>query len=110
MDQIQHMVKEGQLPGIDSLTSTPDFCELCTVAKMKKLPFAHIEGPQTTQSFQMVHTDIRGPITPASREGKRYWMVIVNDFTCFPWVYFMKHKSEAPNIYRQWRSDIQTYF
>ena len=22
----------------------------------------------------------------------------------------MKHKSEAPNIYRQWRSDIQTYF
>ena len=58
----------------------------------------------------MVHTDVGGPITPASREGKKYWMVIVDDFTCFPWVYFMKHKSEAPNIYRQWRSDIQTYF
>ena len=48
MDRIQHMVKEGQLPGIDSLTGTPDFCEPCTVAKIKKLPFAHIEGPRTT--------------------------------------------------------------
>ena len=62
---------------------------------MKKLPFELAKEVRTTQPLQMAHTDVGGPITPASREGYKYWMVIVDDFTCFPWVYFMKHKSEA---------------
>ena len=67
---------------------------------MKKLPFEPVKEAQTTQPLQMVHTDVGGPITLASREGYKYWMVIVDDFTHFPWVYFMKHKSEAPNVYK----------
>jgi len=43
----------------------------------------------------MVHTDVGGPISPQSHEGYKFWLVIVDDFSCFPWVYFMKHKSEA---------------
>ena len=58
----------------------------------------------------MTHTGVGGPITPASREGYKYWIVIVDDFTCFPWVYFMKHKSKVPNVYKQWRADIKSYF
>ena len=56
----------------------------------------------------MVHTDVGGPITPKSWEGYRYWIVIVDNFTHFPWVYFMKHKSEALGIYNQWKTDIKT--
>jgi hypothetical protein len=58
----------------------------------------------------MVHTDVGGPITPRSREGYRFWIVIVDDFTRFPWVYFMKHKNEALQIYNQWKKDVQTVF
>ena len=36
MNQIRHMVKEGQLQGIQHLTGKPEFCEPCTIAKMKK--------------------------------------------------------------------------
>ncbi|KIN95015.1 hypothetical protein M404DRAFT_113550, partial [Pisolithus tinctorius Marx 270] len=87
------MTREGQLPGIDTLTGELEFCEPCTTAKMKKLPFkptsecmvmTPTKGPCTTQPFQMVHTDVGGPITPASREGYQYWVVIVDGFTCFP--------------------------
>ena len=34
----------------------------------------------------------------------------MDDFTHFPWVYFMKHKNEALQIYNQWKKDIQTVF
>ena len=101
-NQIQQMVKSGQLPGIDTLSGTPTFCEACTLGKMKKLPFELQDGPCTTCPLEMVHTDVGGPITPKSQEGYKYWIVIVYDFTCFPWVYFMKHKSEALEIYNQW--------
>ena len=39
MDQIHNMVKEGQLQGIQHLTGKLEFCEPCTIAKVKKLPF-----------------------------------------------------------------------
>ena len=38
-NRIQHMVKSGQLQGIDTLVGTPIFCEACVLGKMKKLPF-----------------------------------------------------------------------
>ena len=107
-NRIQQMVKSGQLPGIDTLSGTPTFCEACTLGKMKKLPFELQDGPRTTCPLEMVHTDVGGPITPKSQEGYRYWIVIVDDFTRVPWVYFMKHKSEALGIYNQWKTDIKT--
>ncbi|KIJ11770.1 hypothetical protein PAXINDRAFT_36859, partial [Paxillus involutus ATCC 200175] len=78
------MVKSGQLQGIDTLVSTPTFCEACVLGKMKKLPFELHEGPRTTRPLEMVHTDVGGPITPRSREGHRFWIIIVDDFARFP--------------------------
>ena len=60
MDQIHHMVKEGQLQGIQHLTGKPEFCEPCTIAKMKKLPFELAKEVRTTQPLQMAHTDVGG--------------------------------------------------
>ena len=37
-------------------------------------------------------------------------MVIVDDYSCFPWVYFMKWKSEVLQTYQQWKKDVQTFF
>jgi len=75
---------------------------------MKKAPFELQNGPQTTRPLEMVHTDVGGPISLQSRKGYKFWLVIVDDFSCFPWVYFMKHRSEALQIYNQWKSDVKT--
>ena len=109
-NRIQQMVKSGQLQGIDTLVGTLTFCEACTLVKMKKLPFELQERPHTTCPLEMVHMDVGGPITTRSREGHRFWIVIVDNFTRFPWVYFMKHKSEALQIYNQWKEDVQAVF
>ena len=109
VSQIQTMVNSGLLWGIDTLSRTPASCEACTLGKMKKLPFRIQEQPQTTQPLEMVHTYVGDPISLRSCKGHRFWLVIVDDFSCFPWIYFMKHKSEALKIYKQWKTDIQTH-
>ena len=59
---IQQMVKSGQLQGIDTLLRTPTFCEVCVLRRMKKLPFELQEQAHTTHPFEMLHTDVGGPI------------------------------------------------
>ena len=70
-NHIQHMVKSGQLQGIDTLVGTPIFCEACVLGKMKKLPFESQEEPHTTRPFEMVHTDVGGPIGVGQPAGLR---------------------------------------
>ena len=104
------MVHQGKLLGIDTLTGTPTFCEPCTMGKMKKLPFESQEGIQASGPLQIIHSDGGGPIIPKSREGYRYWLLIMDDFSHFPWIYFLKKKSEVLITYNQWKTDVQAFF
>ena len=49
----------------------------------------------TSQCLELLHVDLMGPIRTESLGGKRYIMVIVNDFSRYTWVEFLKEKSEA---------------
>ncbi|KZV82567.1 hypothetical protein EXIGLDRAFT_567758, partial [Exidia glandulosa HHB12029] len=75
------MVRNGQLAGVDSLTGTPEFCEPCALGKMKRLPFPGGDRQRATRALQLVHADIGGPVTPSSRDGFRYWLMLVDDHT-----------------------------
>ena len=56
-------------------------CELCIKAKMEKLPFKEIRQ-RVQRPFQVVHTDIMGPIKPASYPGQnRFIIIFIDDFT-----------------------------
>ena len=39
--------------------------------------------------------DLMGPIRTKSMGGKRYIMVVVDDFSRYSWVEFLREKSEA---------------
>nr|GEW99371.1 retrovirus-related Pol polyprotein from transposon TNT 1-94 [Tanacetum cinerariifolium] len=42
--------------------------------------------------------DLCGPIRIASINGKRYILVIVDDYSRYTWVYFLRSKDEAPEV------------
>jgi hypothetical protein len=42
--------------------------------------------------------------------GHRYWITSIDDNGRFPWIYFMKRKSEALPIFRQWKRDVEAFF
>ena len=49
----------------------------------------------TKQILQLLHVDPFGPPSHASLGGKKYCLVIVDDYSRYTWVYFFKHKSET---------------
>ena len=44
--------------------------------------------------------DLMGPITPESVAGKRYIFVLVDDFSRYTWVDFLRNKSDALESFR----------
>ncbi|KAK3014360.1 hypothetical protein RJ639_009082 [Escallonia herrerae] len=54
-----------------------------------------------------IHSDVWGPIKHISNGGARYFVTFIDDFSRKVWVYFMKHKSEVFNMFKQWKARVE---
>ena len=50
----------------------------------------------TSRPLELLHLDLMGPTRTESLGGKRYIMVVVDDFTRYTWVILLRSKSDAP--------------
>nr|GEY91116.1 integrase, catalytic region, zinc finger, CCHC-type, peptidase aspartic, catalytic [Tanacetum cinerariifolium] len=54
--------------------------------------------PNSRQRLHLLHMDLCGPMRIASINGKRYVLVIVDDYSRYTWVHFLRSKDEAPKV------------
>ncbi|GKB68445.1 retrovirus-related pol polyprotein from transposon TNT 1-94, partial [Tanacetum coccineum] len=52
--------------------------------------------PNSKQMLHLLYMDLCGPMRIASINEKRYVLVIVDDYSCYTWVVFLRSKDEAP--------------
>ncbi|GJT82555.1 retrovirus-related pol polyprotein from transposon TNT 1-94 [Tanacetum coccineum] len=63
--------------------------------------------PSDYSKLELLHMDLCGPIKVASVNGKNYILVIVDDFSIFMWVYFLRSKDETPEIIKKFIAQAQ---
>ena len=51
---------------------------------------------QTSRPLELLHIDLMGPARVQSLGGKKYILVVVDDFTRYTWVVLLKDKAETP--------------
>ena len=51
---------------------------------------------QTSRPLELLHFVLMGPARVQSLGGKKYILVVVDDFTRYTWVVLLKDKAEAP--------------
>jgi len=61
---------------------------------MHEHPFG-VASFRASRPFELLHTDLMGPVDTPSVFRHKYIMVIVDDFTRYAWVYFLRKKSHA---------------
>nr|GFA98684.1 retrovirus-related Pol polyprotein from transposon TNT 1-94 [Tanacetum cinerariifolium] len=54
--------------------------------------------PNSRQRLHLLHMDLCGPMRIASINGKQYILVIVDDYSRYTWVHFLRSKDEAPAV------------
>jgi len=57
--------------------------------------------------LQLVHTDVCGPMNTELINGSRYFILFIDDFSRFCWVYFMKQKSEVADIFGTFKKLVE---
>ena len=63
------------------------------MGKQTKASHHKVNVITTSHSLELLHVDLMGPTRTDSLGGKRYIMVIVNDFSRYTWVEFLREKS-----------------
>ncbi|KAI0498995.1 hypothetical protein KFK09_019895 [Dendrobium nobile] len=82
------------------------FCSDCTTSKGHRLPFSN-KPHRASMPIAIIHTDVWGPAPVHSNQGFMYYVVFIDDFSRFSWVFFMHHKSEVFNIFRNFKTFIE---
>jgi hypothetical protein len=70
-------------------------CVPCHHGKMIIASHSLINTMMTEQPGQLLHMDIVGPSRVRSVGGKWYVLVIVDDYSCYSWVFFLKSKDKV---------------
>ena len=80
------------------------FCEGCVKGKLHRKPHKSVGEIHSKRRLQLVHSDVCGPITPESLGGNRYFVTFIDDYSRCCKVYFMKHKSDVLDKFKQFEA------
>ena len=81
------------IPNIDSNSKL--FCDDCQLGKQIRASHKSIKECNTNRVLEFLHLDLMGPMQIESLGGKKYVFVVVDDFSRFTWIRFLKGKSDT---------------
>ena len=81
----------------------------CQFGKQTILPFNNSVS-HALSSFDLIHSDVWGPSPISTPGGSRYFVIFVDDFSRYTWIYLFKNRSELYQIYRDFTKMIETQF
>src|SRR3954464_14911974 len=99
---VKHMKKLHS----DGLLESLERCEACMMGKMTKTPFSGMME-RATDLLEIIHTDVCGLMSVASRSGYRYVLTFTDDLSRYGYIYFMKHKSETFEKIKEFQSKVE---
>ena len=76
-------------------------CTGCSMAKRFGKPIANRTKSRATEKLRRVFVDLREPKNTHSLLGKKYVMIVKDDFTRYAWVYFLGRKSDVAEAFRK---------
>jgi transposase InsO family protein len=84
----------GNEPSPTFTDESSNFCEICVRSKHQQ-EFTRTSVPRSTQPFELVHSDLCGPFTTLTLGGASYYIIYIDDCTCWTEVFLLIGKSGA---------------
>ena len=81
-------------------------CDSCCLSKSHKLPFS-LSSRTSTKPLQLIHSDLWGPAPVCSHFGFLYYVIFIDDFSKFTWLYPLKKKSDALSVFVDFHNRVE---
>nr|GFB34588.1 retrovirus-related Pol polyprotein from transposon TNT 1-94 [Tanacetum cinerariifolium] len=96
-DTINDLAKNDLVAGLPKFKYHKEhLCLSCEQGKSKRASHPPKPVLNSRQRLHFLHMDLCGPMRIDSINGKRYVLVIVDDYSRYTWVHFLRSKDEAP--------------
>ncbi|KAJ9567458.1 LOW QUALITY PROTEIN: hypothetical protein OSB04_003424 [Centaurea solstitialis] len=105
---ISKLANGGLVKGLPKLTFDRDsLCSACQMGKMKRSSHKSKTESSCQSPLEMLHMDLCGPMRIQSISGKKYILVMVDEYSRYTWLEFLRMKSEAPELIIKFIKRIQ---
>ncbi|GJV33410.1 retrovirus-related pol polyprotein from transposon TNT 1-94 [Tanacetum coccineum] len=107
-DYINLLLKKDVVIGLPKLKYVKDqLRSSCEMSKSKRSSFKTKTVPSLKGRLNLLHMYLCGPMQVASINGKKYILVIVDDYSRYTWTLFLRSKDETPEVLKEFLTMIQ---
>ncbi|GJX59012.1 retrovirus-related pol polyprotein from transposon TNT 1-94, partial [Tanacetum coccineum] len=96
---INNLVKNNLVRGLPKMKFKKD--HLCSACEQRKIHQKHHKSKTAfalKKPLYLLHMDLFGLVRVESINGKRYVLVVVDDYSRYTWVFFLHSKDEASEV------------
>nr|GEU72733.1 hypothetical protein [Tanacetum cinerariifolium] len=98
-DTINLLLKNDIVIGLPKLKFVKYYlCSSCELGKAKRNSFQTKTTPSSKRRLQLLHMDLCGPMRVTIINGKKYVLVIIDDYSRYTWTHFLRYKDETPKV------------
>ncbi|WVZ88079.1 hypothetical protein U9M48_034632 [Paspalum notatum var. saurae] len=80
-DNLRKLAREELVRGLPTLEPIYKVCDACLAGKKRRAPFPDQARRRPEHALDLVHGDLCGLITPSTRSGNRYFLLLVDDMS-----------------------------
>nr|GFA14856.1 hypothetical protein [Tanacetum cinerariifolium] len=96
---INNLVKNNLVQGLPKINFEKDhLCSACEQGKIHRKHHKSKTNFASNKPLYLLHMDLCGPMCVQSINGKRYVLVVVNDYSWYTWVFFLHSKDKASKV------------
>jgi hypothetical protein len=96
MKNLHKLLKGEHILGLTNVHFEKDrVCSACQAGKQVGTHHPHKNIMTTDRPLELLHMDLFGSIAYISIDWSKYCLVIVGDYFCFTWVFFLQEKSQT---------------
>ena len=93
--------------GVPLITHPQQVCQDYLVGKQTRLLFLASTNYRASKSLELIHADLCGPISLATIGGSHYFMLLVDDFSRWMWIYVIKTKDQALLMFEKFKRLVE---
>lgn len=96
---------------IENISPNDSLCEACINGKQSRLPFENKKNKNYIQRpLFIVHSDVCGPINPATIDNKNYFVLFLDENTHYCVTYLISYKSDVFSVFKDFVAKSEAHF